>query len=84
MKKWEYKYALMKKGYKLKTKIANVLYDVGWEAPHYSKLKRLYVHSDEPEVAEKIARHELRGKLKDKWTGFRILSREIIDDVSIQ
>ncbi len=80
MKKIEFKYALSKKGTKYKARIINKLYDVMWEAPHYSKVKKVTIHHNDPNIAEDLARQVMRDKLKDKWTGFRVLSKEIVGD----
>jgi hypothetical protein len=80
MKKIEFKYALMRKGHKYKAQVAGKLYDVNWTAPHYSSMKRIVIKHDDPNIAEKLARTEIREKLKNKWTGFRMVSKEIIDD----
>ena len=60
----KYYYMLMTSGYidkRYKNKVKR------WNVPHYSKVK--YVIAKD----EDVARSMIREKLKNKWTGFRLL-----------
>jgi hypothetical protein len=62
--KWYYR--LMTKGYIEKRYKKE---EVRWNVPHYSKVKYVYANDED------TARAMIRSKLKNKWTGFRLIKQ---------